>query len=71
MVANGAPVDPAADGTTDGPRTGGVKDLEPPPSDNQGCSTAGAVGSGSRSTQGFAALLIGLGLAIGARRRRS
>jgi MYXO-CTERM domain-containing protein len=67
VVANGAPVDPSADGTTDGPRTGGVKDLEPPPSDNAGCSTA-AVGSGS--TQGFAALLIGLGLAIGARRRR-
>jgi MYXO-CTERM domain-containing protein len=68
VVANGAPVDPASDGTTDGPGTDGVKSLEAPPSDNAGCSTA-AVGSGS--TSGFAALLIGLGLAIGARRRRS
>ena len=69
VVANGAPVDPSSDGTTDGPRTGGVKDLEPPPSDNAGCSTATA-GSGSRSTQGLAGLLLGLGLVLGARRRR-
>jgi MYXO-CTERM domain-containing protein len=68
VVANGAPVDPQSDGTTDGPSAGGgVKNLEPPPGDNAGCSTAAA---GSGSTSGFAALLIGLGLAIGARRRR-
>ncbi|MDB5215049.1 MAG: hypothetical protein JWO86_2976 [Myxococcaceae bacterium] len=68
VAANGASVDPAsADGTTD-PRTGGVSSLEPPPSDNAGCSTAAA---GSGSTSGFAGLLIGLGLLVSARRRRT
>ena len=71
VVANGAPVDPSGDSTTDGPRTGGVKNLEPPPSDNAGCSTAAAgAGFGSRSTPGLAGLLLGLGLVLGARRRR-
>ena len=68
VVANGAPVDPQGDnGSTDGPRTGGVKDLEPAPSDSSGCSTAAA---GSGGAQGVAGLLIGLGLVLGARRRR-
>jgi hypothetical protein len=67
VVANGAPVDPSGDGTTDGPRTGGVKNLEPPPGDNAGCSTAAA---GSGSSQGVACLLLGVGLVLGARRRR-
>jgi len=72
VVANGAPVDAQGDdGTTEGSRTGGVKSLEAPPSDNAGCSTAAAgSGSGSRSTQGLAGLLVGLGLVLGARRRR-
>jgi MYXO-CTERM domain-containing protein len=69
VAANGASLDPASeDGSEDGShRTGGVKDLEPPPGDD-GCSTA-VVGAGS--TSGYAALLIGLGLAVASRRRRS
>ena len=68
VAANGASLDPVGDNGADGaPRTGGVKDLEAPPSDG-GCSTAAA---GSGSTSGFAALLVGLGLAVAARRRRS
>lgn len=66
VAANGASLDPVGDTTADGtPRTGGVKDLEAPP-EASGCSTAAA---GSGSTSGFATLLVGLGLAIAARRR--
>jgi hypothetical protein len=70
VVANGASADPQGDdGATDGPRAGGVKDLEAPPSDNAGCSMS-AAGSASGSTAGLAGLMVGLGLVLGARRRR-
>ena len=68
VAANGASLE--NDDSTDGPdgkRGGGVKDLEAPPEDG-GCSTAAA---GSGGTSGFATLLVGLGLAIASRRRRS
>jgi hypothetical protein len=68
VAANGASLDPInPDGSDAAPRAGGVKDLEPPPSDG-GCSTA-AAGSGGMS--GYAALLLGLSLAVAARRRRA
>jgi MYXO-CTERM domain-containing protein len=68
VAANGASLDPInPDGSEAAPRSGGVKDLEAPPSDG-GCSTA-AAGSGGMS--GYAALLVGLGLAVAARRRRN
>ncbi len=68
VAANGASLDPVSETDADGkPRNGGVKDLEAPPDDG-GCSTAAA---GSGGTGGFATLLVGLGLAIAARRRRT
>lgn len=67
VAANGASLDPqGGDESGNGSRPGGVKELEPPPSEG-GCSTAAA---GGGSTSGFAALLVGLGLAVAARRRR-
>ncbi|MDB4933497.1 MAG: hypothetical protein JWP87_469 [Labilithrix sp.] len=68
VAANGASLDPKGEDDGEGSsRTGGVKDLEPPPADD-GCSTA-VVGAGS--TSGYAALLLGLGLAVASRRRRT
>lgn len=69
VAANGATLDPVGEdeGADGKPRTGGVKDLEAPP-EAGGCSTT-AAGSGGLS--GYAALLVGLGLAVAARRRRS
>ena len=71
VAANGASLDPKGEDGTTGPRSGGVSSLDPVPSDNAGCSTA-AVGfaSTSSSTAGLAGLLVGLGLVLGARRRR-
>jgi MYXO-CTERM domain-containing protein len=66
VAANGASLDPQGEEGGNGSRPGGVKELEPPPSEG-GCSTAAA---GGGSTSGFAALLVGLGLAVAARRRR-
>lgn len=72
VAANGASLDPAGedDDETGGgtsKRTGGVKELEPPPSE-EGCACA-TVGAGSFNA--YAALAIGLGLAAVVRRRRS
>jgi MYXO-CTERM domain-containing protein len=71
VAANGASLDPRGeddgdDGTSNPKRTGGVKDLEPPPSD-EGCACA-TVGAGSLNA--YAALALGLGLAVVVRRRR-
>lgn len=69
VAANGASLPDAnePDGTTDGPRKGGVSELDAPP-DESGCSFAPA-GTGSRS--GLGAVLIGLGLALAVRRRKT
>ncbi len=70
VAANGAPLgDESDDG--DGPkRSGGVSNLEAPPSDD-GCSVGAVGGLGGRGT-GYAGLVgVGLGLAVIARRRRS
>lgn len=72
VAANGASLDPAGeededDGAGKTKRTGGVKDLEPPPGD-EGC-TCATVGAGSLNA--YAALALGLGLAAVVRRRRS
>jgi hypothetical protein len=71
VAANGASLDPKGEDGTNDPRSGGVSSLDPVPSDNAGCSTA-PVGSASTSssTAGLAGLLVGLGLVLGARRRR-
>ena len=69
VAANGASLDPKGEDGTTGPRSGGASSLEPVPSDNAGCSAA-AVGSSASSTTGLAGLLVGLGLVLGARRRR-
>jgi MYXO-CTERM domain-containing protein len=67
VAANGASLDPKGEDGDDGKQPGGIMELEPPPAAD-GCSTA-AVGTGS--TSGYAAVLIGLGLAVASRRRRS
>ena len=72
VAANGASLHPAGEGDDErgggkSKRTGGVKELEPPPSE-EGCACA-TVGAGSFSA--YAALAIGLGLAAIVRRRRS
>jgi len=69
VAANGAPLgDENEDG--DSKRSGGVSELDSPPSDD-GCSVASRA-VGSKSTSTYAGLAgLGLGLAVIARRRRS